>query len=85
MSALELQTHFYSRITARVLGCLNRGLITVILCPGHGIVLIEPIPVDWVPIDLRIPNSEFDILIEFPGGKRIRVLRKDEVFLEIEC
>ncbi len=76
--------NYYTRSHAIVLGCLNSGEITVILEPGHGIFLPELIPVDWIPIDLRMPNSEFDILMKFPGWERIRVLRKDEACLEIE-
>ena len=76
--------NYYTRSHARVLGCLNSGEITVILAPGHGIFLLELIPMGWIPIDLRMPNSEFDILMKFPGGERIGVLRKDEACLEID-
>jgi hypothetical protein len=50
---------------------------------GHGTVSVEPIPLDWVPVELRMPNSEFNILIKFPGRDRIRVLRKNEACPEI--
>ncbi|WP_373546695.1 hypothetical protein [Chamaesiphon sp.] len=76
--------NYYTRSHARVLGCLNSGEITVILAPGHGIFLPARIPVGLIPIDLRMPNSEFDILMKFPGGERIRALRKDEACLEID-
>ena len=76
--------NYYTRSHAIVLGCLNSGEITVILASGHGIFSPVLIPVGWIPIDLRIPNSEFDILMKFPGGERIRVLRKDEACLEID-
>lgn len=75
---------FYTRSPARVLGCLHNGEITVIITPEHGIFLQEPIPMYWIPNDLRMPNSEFDILIKFPGGERIRILRKDEACPEID-
>jgi hypothetical protein len=83
MSGAKLHS-YYTRSPAKVLGCLNSGEITVIIDPGHGIFLREPIPINWVPTDLRMPNSEFDILMKFPGGERIRILRKDEICLEID-
>jgi hypothetical protein len=83
MSEAKINT-YYTRSHARVLGCLNNGEITIVIAPGHGVFLCEPIPVDWIPMDLRIPNSEFDILIKFPGGERIRILRKSDVCAEID-
>jgi hypothetical protein len=74
---------FYARVPARVLGCLNNGEITVIISAGHGIVLVEPIPVNWIPRDLRMPNCEFDILMRFPGGERVRVLRANEAYADL--
>jgi hypothetical protein len=76
--------HFYVRVPARVLGCLNSGKITAILSPGHGLIYPAPIPTEWIPIDLRMPNSEFDVLIKFPGVENIRILRKDESCPEID-
>jgi hypothetical protein len=84
MSTSELKNHFYVRVPARVLGCLNSGEITAIFSPGHGLVYARPIPIDWIPFDLRIPNSEFDMLIKFPGVENIRILRKDESCPEID-
>ena len=78
------QNDFYTRIPARVLGCLKNGEITVIVAEGGSIVVTEPISIDWIPRDLRMPNCEFDILIKFPGGQRIRILRRDEACLEID-
>lgn len=78
MFGAEFQNSFYARIPAKVLGCLKSGEITVIVFVGHGIVESEQIPVDRIPSDLRMPNSEFDILMRFPGGERLRILRKDE-------
>jgi hypothetical protein len=83
MSESEIHI-YYARSHARVLGCLNNGEITIIIAPGHGIFLCEPISVDWIPTDLRMPNSEFDILVKFPGGERIRILRKGDVCPEID-
>lgn len=39
MQHLEDNPSFYVRVQARVLGCLRGGEITVILLPGHGLVL----------------------------------------------
>ena len=78
------QHNFYTRIPARVLGCLRSGEITIIISPGHGIVQSERVPFDWIPKDLRMPNCEFDILMKFPGGERIRVVRKGEPCPEID-
>ncbi|MCC5634842.1 hypothetical protein LC593_03065 [Nostoc sp. CHAB 5844] len=36
----EDSSSFYVRVPARVLGCLRGGEITIILFPGHGLVLI---------------------------------------------
>lgn len=77
-------SNFYCRIPARVLGCLKDGEITIITNPGHGIVTLEPIPVDWIPRDLRMPNCELDVLIRFPGGERVGIVRRHEDYPEID-
>lgn len=72
----------YWRYPARVLGCLRDGEITVILCAGLGLADggdQEELPVQMVPIDLRMPNSEFDVLFDRASGCFVKVLRKDEV------
>jgi hypothetical protein len=74
----------YVRVPARVLGCLKHGEITVIIFAGHGVVTSELISVDSIPRDLRMPNCEFDILMRFPGGERVRILRRNEACPEIE-
>ncbi len=84
MSGKTPKNDFYARIPAKVLGCLKTGEITAIVSPGHGIHDAWPIPMNWIPVDLRMPNSEFDILMGFPGAKWIRILRKDEGCAEIE-
>ncbi|MEH1997788.1 MAG: hypothetical protein V7L00_03260 [Nostoc sp.] len=76
---------FYVRVPARVLGCLRGGQITVILFPGHGLVLTEPIQTYLIPENLRMPNSEFDVLFKHPGREMIRVLRHDEFCPEIDA
>ena len=74
MQHLEDNPSFYVRVQARVLGCLRGGKITVILLPGHGLVLTEPIQTYFVPESLRMPNSEFDVLFKHPGAEMVRVL-----------
>jgi hypothetical protein len=74
----EDSSFFYVRVLARVLGCLRGGEITVILFPGHGLVLTEPIQTHLIPENLRMPNSEFDVLFKHPGREMIRVLRHNE-------
>ena len=83
MSDSELYHYFYTRVPARVLACLNSIEITAIVSAGHGIVEPESIPINWIPHELRMPNSEFDIFIRFPGGKRMRILRKEETCIKI--
>jgi hypothetical protein len=80
----QSSNYSYSRISARVLGCLNNGEITAILSLGFGIFYPTPIDTNWIPVDLRMPNSEFDILVKSHGGEWIRILRKDESCPEID-
>jgi hypothetical protein len=84
MAGSEFQNNSYVRIPARVLGCLNTGKVTAILSIGFGNFYPTPIDIDWIPVDLRMPNSEFDILVKAQGGEWIRILRKDEVCPEID-
>jgi hypothetical protein len=83
MQHLEDNPSFYVRVRARVLGWRG-GEITVILLPGHGLVLTEPIQTYFVPESLRMPNSEFDVLFKHPGAEMVRVLRHDESWKEID-
>lgn len=49
---------------AKVLGCLRTGKLTVILFQGVGFVnggLVTEISIDLVPLELRMPNSQFDL------------------------
>jgi hypothetical protein len=75
---------YYERRPARVLGCLNHGEISVILSGNSSATGTRILPIDWVPMDLRMPNSEFDLVMQFPEGKNVRVLRKDAPFLDID-
>lgn len=84
MTELKGKDSFYVRVSARVLGCLRGGEITVILFPGHGLVLIEPIPTHFIPENLRMPNSEFYVLFKHPGREMIRVLHHNEFCPEID-
>ena len=84
MFNVELQNCFYVRIPARVLGCLKSSEITVIVSPGHGIIIARPIPTGFIPSDLRMPNCEFDILTRFPGVEMVRILRRNEACPEID-
>jgi len=83
MQHLEDNPSFYVRVRARVLGWRG-GEITVILLPGHGLVLTEPIQTYFVPESLRMPHSEFDVLFKHPGAEMVRVLRHDESWKEID-
>jgi hypothetical protein len=75
----------YRCYPAKVLGCLRNGEITLILCPGIGLAdggQRSEIPIHAVPVDLRIPNSEFDVLQDGVSGNFVKVLRKDETFVD---
>ena len=63
---------------AKVLGCLRTGKLTVILFQGVGFVnggLVTEIFIELVPLDLRMPNSQFDLQLDLITGSE-RVLRK---------
>lgn len=71
----------YDRLPAIVLGCLIKNTITVIVLPGNGFVdggLRWEIPLEIVPFDLRMPNSEFYLLWNRERKDYIKVLRKGE-------
>jgi hypothetical protein len=74
----------YARIPARVLGCLRGGEITISLFPGHGIVVTQAIQTHLVPETLRMPNSEFDVVVRNPDAEIIRVLRCGESCSEMD-
>jgi hypothetical protein len=64
---------------ATVLGCLENGYLTIILCPeirmaNGGVPVI--LPMQMIPIDLRMPNSKFDIMREVASGNFVKVLRR---------
>lgn len=71
----------YWRYPARVLGCLKNGEITVIVCAGIGLAdggIQTKLSAQLIPVDLRMPNSEFDLLCDSDSGDFVKVLRKDE-------
>ena len=64
------------RAPVRVLGCLQRATLAVIVCPENGFVnggVVKVLPIEAVPFDLRMPNSEFDIVLDLNSGS-IKVL-----------
>lgn len=66
---------------AIVLGCLIKNTITVIVLPGNGFVnggVKYEIPLEIVPFDLRMPNSEFYLLFDRERADYIEVLHKSE-------
>ena len=75
----DSQTDNYYRYPARVFARLHRDYITVILCPDIGLAdggVPAVLPLESVPPDLRMPNSEFDVLSERKNLGYMRVVRK---------
>ena len=69
------------RAPAKVLGCLRSGYLTVFL--GYGLGMADggsphEIPMDLVPFDLMVPNSEFTVVIDRTEGTFVAVERKTE-------
>lgn len=56
----------------------------IILLPGQGLALTEPIQAHLIPEILRMPNSEFDIVCKHPGAEMVRVLCHGEPSPEID-
>ena len=63
---------------ARVLACLNTNRITVVLYPDQGLadggvpIELETSPIPW---DLRMPNSEFLLLMRKDTNEIVKVIR----------
>jgi hypothetical protein len=73
---------------ARVLGCLCPGYVRVIVLPGYGMSdggIPHDIPLDLVPFDLRLPNSEFMLLLDRTVGRFIGVERLDNANVTKDC
>jgi hypothetical protein len=72
---------YRQRALARVLGCLTRDTVTIIISPdvvlADGGVPVQ-LPIEAVPPDLRMPNSEFDVWFDPRSRSYARVLRRDE-------
>jgi hypothetical protein len=63
---------------AVVLGCLCPGYVRVIVLPGHGMAdggILHDVPLDLIPFDLRLPNSEFILLLDRAAGRFVGVAR----------
>jgi hypothetical protein len=55
------------RIWARVIGCLTPGCVDVILGPSVGMLnggVPTTLPINIVPIELRMPNTEFTVVFD---------------------
>jgi hypothetical protein len=66
---------------AKVLGCLRPGYLTVFVGYGFGMAdggITQDVPMDLVPFDLRIPNSEFTVVLDRINGRFIAVERQGD-------
>jgi hypothetical protein len=66
---------------AKVLACLRPGYLTVLV--GHGLGQADggiphEVPMGLVPFDLRMPNSEFTVVIDRTNGQFIGVKRQGD-------
>ncbi len=64
---------------AKVLACLRPGYLTVFVGYGLGMAdggMPHDIPMDLVPFDLRMPNSEFTLVLDRTNGRFIGVERQ---------
>ena len=68
------------RYPARVLGCLRPGHLTVLVAYGQGMAdggIPLDVPMEIVPSDLRMPNSEFIVLFGQGDPRSIAVERSE--------
>ncbi|HEY9300279.1 MAG TPA: hypothetical protein VIQ31_28740 [Phormidium sp.] len=82
MSETEVSEPCYQRCPVQVLGCLRNGEITVILFSGIGLVdggILEVLPAYMIPVDLRMPNSQFDVLFDRVSGEFVKILRNTDL------
>ncbi len=64
-----------TRVRVRVVGCINDNAITIeVVRPGLMTIVPLRIPMHLVPVDLREPNSEFDLRLD-DDGQIAEVLR----------
>jgi hypothetical protein len=64
---------------AKALACLRPGYLTVLL--GYGLGMSDggvpfDVPMDDVPSDLRLPNSEFTVVMDRTNGSFIAIERQ---------
>lgn len=55
------------RVPARVIGCVTPGCIDVFVGPDVGMLdggIPAPVPLDIVPLSLRMPNTEFMVIVD---------------------
>lgn len=69
------------KIPGKVLACLSPGYLRVLL--GHGLDMAEggiphDVPIELVPLDLRMPNSEFTAVIDRTNGQFTGVERQSD-------
>ena len=67
------------KVPAKVLACLRPGYLTVFV--GYGLRMAnggmpDDIPMDLVPFDLRMPNSEFTVVMDRTNGRFVGVERQ---------
>jgi hypothetical protein len=63
----------------KVLACLRPGNLRVFVGYGLGMAdggILHDVPMDLVPFDLRMPNSEFTVVIDRTNGRFIGVERQ---------
>lgn len=60
------------KFPAKVLASLRRGYLTVFIGYGQGLAdggIPYEVPIDDIPFDLRLPNSEFVAIINPANGR----------------
>ena len=83
--AVQPITPRYWRFSARVLGCLNSRKIAVLVRddePAMGERQIE-ISSELIPFDLRMPNSECDLMFDRHLRRFVKALHINEDWLDI--
>ncbi|QDU00405.1 hypothetical protein V6x_00780 [Gimesia chilikensis] len=68
-----------SKVSAKALASLRPGYLTVYIGYGQGLAdggIPYEVPIDDIPIDLRLPNSEFTAIIDPANSGIIGVERK---------
>ncbi|QDV48076.1 hypothetical protein [Gimesia fumaroli] len=66
------------KFPAKVLASLRPGYLTVSIWYGLGMTdggIPHEVPIDDIPFDLRLPNSEFTAIIDPTNGRIIGVER----------